>query len=162
MKHGPSGQWRREGALALLVAAAERALHGLDVASASVSVWEREERRLRTLVNVGLLGRGEQHLPTEEVYPVDTFPSLVRLLERRTPYCLGHGDAADISSASLVASLGKDTQAAAPIAWRSEVWGALWVATMLGGRPLTAGHIPRVVGAANDVARALDAAAAAV
>ena len=61
----------------------------------------------------------------------------------------------------LVASLGKDTQAAAPIAWRSEVWGALWVATMPGGRPLTAGHIPRVVGAANDVARALDAAAAA-
>jgi hypothetical protein len=161
MEEGASELWRREAALAILAAAAERALRGLDVASASVSVWEREAGRLRTLVNVGLLGQGEQHLPAEEVYPVDTFPSLVRLLEQRTPYCLGHGDTIDVSSASLVASLGKDTQAAAPIARRSEVWGALWVATMPGGRPLIADDLPRVVRAANEIARALDEAAAA-
>ena len=161
MEEGASGQWRREATLEILAAAAERALRGLDVASASVSIWEREAGCLRTLVNVGLLGPGEQHLPADEVYPVDTFPSLVRLLEERTPYCLGHGDPTDVSSASLVASLGKDTQAAAPIAWRSEVWGALWVATMPGGRPLTANDIPRVVRAANEIARALDDAAAA-
>ena len=161
MEEGASGQWRREATLEILAAAAERALRGLDVASASVSVWEREAGRLRTLVNVGLLGPGEQQRPADEVYPVDTFPSLVRLLEQRTPYCLGHGDPTDVSSASLVASLGKDTQASAPIAWRSEVWGALWVATMPGGRPLTADDIPRVVRAANEIARALDDAAAA-
>ena len=161
MAEGASGDWRGDAGLAILAAAAERALRGLDVASASVSIWEREAGCLRTLVNVGLLGPGEEHLPADEVYPVDTFPSLVRLLEQRTPYCLGHGDPTDVSSASLVASLGKDTQAAAPIAWRSEVWGSLWVATMPGGRPLTADDIPRVVRAANEIARALDDAAAA-
>ena len=161
MNSAASVHWRREGTLAVLAAAAERALRGLDVASASVSIWEREERRLRTLVNVGLLGRGEQHLPAEEVYPVDTFPALVRLLEQRTPYWFGRGVPTDVSSASLAAALGKDTQAAAPIAWRSEVWGALWVATMPGGRPLAAGDLPRVVRAANEVARVLDDAAAA-
>ena len=42
MEEGASGQWRRDAALAILAAAAERALRGLDVASASFSVWERE------------------------------------------------------------------------------------------------------------------------
>ena len=45
-----------------------------------------------------------------------TFPALVTLLERRTPYCFGRGDRVDVSSASLAARLGKETQGAAPIA----------------------------------------------
>ena len=66
-----------------------------------------------------------------------------------------------MSSASLAVSLGKDTQGAAPIAWRGEVWGSLWVASVPGGRPLTTADIPRIVRAANEIARQLDDIAAA-
>ena len=153
--------WRRDAAREAFAAAAERARLTLGVGSASISVWERERNCLRTLVNAGVLGPGEEPRPEEELYPVHTFPALVTLLERRTPYCFGPGDRVDVSSASLAASLGKDTQAAAPVSWRGEVWGSLWVATVPGDRPLGRGDIPRVVRAANDVARVLDGVAAA-
>ena len=152
--------WGGDPAYEVLAAAAERARRALGVDTASISVWERERGSLRTLVNTGLLAPAEEARPADEVYPVDSFPALVTLLERRTPYCFGLGDPVDVSSASLAASLGRETQAAAPIAWRGEVWGSLWVASVPGGRRLTAGDIPRVVRAANEIARLLDDVAA--
>ena len=140
-----------------LAAEAYRVRAQLDVASVSISVWEREQGLLRTLVNTGTLSPAEHERPTDEVYPVHTFPALVTLLERRTPYCFGLGDRVDVSSASLAASLGKETQAAAPISVRGEVWGALWVATLPGDRPLTRSDLPRLVRAANEIARVLAA-----
>jgi hypothetical protein len=137
-----------------LEAEGERARVALGVTLASISVWERGEGILRTIVNVGELG-GAETRPAHEIYPVHTFPALVTLLERRTPYCFGHGDRVDVASASLVASLGLDTQAAAPITIRGEVWGSLWVATAPVSRPLSAADVPRVVRAANEIARAV-------
>ena len=148
--------WCSGAAREVFAAAAERIRASLGVDTVSISVWERERGCLRTLVNAGELGPGEQPRPDDEAYPVHTFPALVTLLERRTPFCFGLGDPVDVSSASLAASLGKETQAAAPIAWRSAVWGSLWVASVPGGRPLTAGDVPRLVRAANEVARLLD------
>ena len=37
------------------------------------------------------------------------------------------------------------------------MWGSLWAATVVGERELRTGDIPRVVRAANDVARVLSA-----
>lgn len=136
---------------------AARIRRALGVASASISVWEREAGVLRTLVNTGALAPGEEARPAEETYPVHTFPALVTLLEGRRPFCFGPGDAVDVSSASLAASLGRETQAAAPITVRGEVWGSLWVSTAPGERPLTTADVPRVVRAANEVARVLTA-----
>ena len=153
-------QWRGDAAREAFAAAAERACLTLGVASVSIGVWERERGCLRTVVNAGKLGPGEEPWPDDEVYPVHTFPALVTLLERRTPYCFGLGDRVDVSSASLAARLGKETQGAAPIAWRGEVWGSLWVSTLPGERPLATADIPRIVRAANEVARVLDEIAA--
>jgi hypothetical protein len=161
MSTRPPPPLRGDAALVVLAAAAERARLVLGVDSASISEWEREHGCLRTRVNAGVLGPGEERRPTDEVYPVHTFPALVTLLEKRTPYCFGHGDPVDVSSASLAASLGKDTHAAAPISLRGQVWGSLWVASVPGGRPLARGDIPRIVRAANGIARVLDDAAAA-
>ena len=141
--------------LEILAAEAERVRRSLGVASASVGVWEREAGLLRTLVNTGALASGERTRPAGETYPVHTFPALVSLLEGRRPYCFGLGDPVDISSASLAASLGKETQAAAPISVHGAVWGSLWVATLPGDRPLSQADLPRVVRAANEIARAL-------
>jgi hypothetical protein len=139
-----------------LEAEAERVRRALGAAIASISVWEREKELLRTVVNVGELGHGTEARPADEVYPVLSFPALVTLLERRTPYLFGIGDRVDVASASLVASLGLETQAAAPIALRGEVWGSLWVATEPGSRPLSGGDLPAVVRAANELARVLE------
>ena len=139
-----------------LEAEGERAVLALGATLGSISVWERDAGVLRTIVNVGAIG-GSEARPAAEIYPVHSFPALVTLLERRTPYCFGHGDLIDVSSASLVASLRMETQAAAPISLRGEVWGSLWVATAPGTRPLSSADLPRVVRAANEIARALDA-----
>ena len=152
--HGPDG-WRTDAALDVLHEEAERVRRALDVAVASISVWERGLGLLRTLVNADVLGAGTEAKPLSEVYPVDSFPALARLLEQHVPYCFGHGDPVDVSSASLAASLGMDTQASAPITLRGEVWGSLWVATTPGGRRLTTADLPRIVRAANEVARVL-------
>jgi hypothetical protein len=115
----------------------------------------------RTPVNAGTLSPADREPPADEVYPVHTFPALVTLLERRTPYCFGLGDRIDVSSASLAALLGKETQAAAPITVRGEVWGSLWVATLPGDRPLAQADLPRIVRGAHEVARLLTALLAA-
>ena len=156
---GLSAQWRGDAARDVLAAAAERARLALGVASVSVGVWDRERGCLVTLVNAGMLGPGEEPRPDDEMYPVHTFPALVTLLERRMPYCFGPADRVDVSSASLAARLGKESQGAAPIAWRGEVWGSLWVATVPGERLLSAADVPRIVRAANEIARVLDDAA---
>lgn len=155
-----SAHWRGEAARDVLAAAAERVRLGLGVASVSIGVWDREQGSLFTLVNAGVLGPGEVPRPDDEIYPVHTFPALVTLLEKRTPYCFGPGDRVDVSSASLAARLGKESQCAAPIARRGEVWGSLWVATMPGERPLSTADVPRVVRAANELARVLEDTAA--
>jgi len=146
---------RSDATIDSLAAEAERVRAALGVASASISVWERDQGLLRTLVNTGTLSPAERERPADEVYPVHTFPALVTLLERRTPYCFGLGDRVDVSSASLAASLGRETQAAAPISMRGEVWGSLWVATLPGDRPLSQADLPRIVRAAQKIARVL-------
>jgi hypothetical protein len=57
--------------------------------------------------------------------------------------------------------LGKETQAAAPITVRGEVWGSLWVATLPGDRPLARADLPRIGRGAHEVARLLTALLAA-
>ena len=154
-------QAQQEQMLDSLADGAERVRRTLGVATASVSVWERDAGLLRTVVNTGTLAPGEHERPTEETYPVHTFPALVSLLEGRTPYCFGLGDRVDVSSASLAARLGKETQAAAPISVHGEVWGSLWVATLPGDRPLERTDLPRIVRAANELARLVAACLAA-
>jgi hypothetical protein len=138
-----------------LEAECERARRALDAAIGSVSVWERDAGILRTVINTGDVGP-EETRPGDEIYPVHSFPALVTLLEGRTPYCFGHDDDVDVSSASLVASLGLETQAAAPITLRGEVWGSLWLATAPGARGLSTADLPRIVRAANEISRALE------
>ena len=158
-------RWRSERAVAPRGGAgdprggAERALRGLDVASASVSVWEREERRLRTLVNVGLLG------------PASSSPGRRGLSRRHVPVARQAARARTRTASATATRPTSPRRASSRRSARTprrradrlaqRGLGSLWVATMPGGRPLTAGDIPRVVRAANEVARALDDAAAA-
>src|SRR5690242_8787372 len=64
---------------------AEQALLALDAASVSISRWE-PETQVRTLINVGTLGTGEQRWPEAEIYDVRDDGPVMSLLRHGQPY----------------------------------------------------------------------------
>ena len=67
----------------LVELSAESARRALDAAALSISRWDRESGVLRTLVNVGLLGPGEQRFPEDETYSLGDWPAMTALVEDR-------------------------------------------------------------------------------
>jgi hypothetical protein len=57
------GEHRSDATIDTLAAEAERVRAALGVASASISVWERDQGLLRTLVNTGMLSPAERERP---------------------------------------------------------------------------------------------------
>src|SRR5215210_7711156 len=72
-----AGAHRLEEVLEL---AAERSLAAVNGASLSISRWEAEHGVLRTLVNVGDLSPWEERFPANELYSVEEYPALQRLM----------------------------------------------------------------------------------
>src|SRR4051794_35538111 len=72
-----AGAHRLEEVLEL---AAERSLAAVGGASLSISRWDAESGALRTLVNVGDLADWEERFPAHEVYSVEDYPALRRLM----------------------------------------------------------------------------------
>ncbi|WP_432102362.1 diguanylate cyclase domain-containing protein [Streptomyces sp. bgisy091] len=64
-------------------AAALGACEALSGTFAALSVWEREQGRLRVLVNVGERAEGEDEFPESESYPVHQFPEITEFLHER-------------------------------------------------------------------------------
>jgi GAF domain-containing protein len=137
--------------LALLADRAERVRRTLRAACASVSCWEREQDRLRTLVNVGVLEPEEKPFPAEEVYPLDTFPATRALLYHGRPYV----DPPDVASTAVLAHLGLGSQAAVAVVVDGRVWGELWAATEAGGRTLEADDVLALTRGAEALGRLL-------
>lgn len=65
---------------------AEQTLTALDTASFSISRWERQRGVLRTLINVGALGPGEERWPSDEEHPLDYDRYVTGLLRQGRPY----------------------------------------------------------------------------
>src|SRR4051794_21192990 len=95
----------------LLIAEAERARLAVGADCAAISHWERDGDILRVLVNVGILRPQYERLPADEVYPLDSFPAVARLLRAQIAYL----DPGDVASAALVAGQGYVSHAAVPI-----------------------------------------------
>src|SRR3954453_8716502 len=77
-----AGAHRLEEVLEL---AAERSLAAVNGASLSISRWDADKGELRTLVNVGDLSPWEERLPAHEVYSVEEYPALRRMMEENEP-----------------------------------------------------------------------------
>ena len=93
----PESELRALIAVAGAVAAAHRLEDVLEVvaeetrrvvgaSSVSISRWEREHDRVRTLINVGELGPGEERFPTGETYELADYPLAARLLRDGESY----------------------------------------------------------------------------
>src|SRR6185437_7042013 len=65
---------------------AEQTRAALGAASFSISRWERERGVLRTMINVGERGPGEERWQTEEEYPLADYRDVTELLGQGRPY----------------------------------------------------------------------------
>jgi diguanylate cyclase (GGDEF)-like protein len=130
-----AGAYRLEEVLEL---AAERALEALGGASLAISRWDRDAGVVRTLVNVGELGPGEERFPKDETYSVDDYPSVVRVIrEGRSSLAAVDDPETDEAQRELLKRLGKETSLSVPMVFRGEPWGELWVTTVPGAPRLT-------------------------
>jgi diguanylate cyclase (GGDEF)-like protein len=110
----------------VLEAIAHHTLSALDAASVSISRWERDEDVLRTLINVGKLGPGEEPWPENETYPVDNDRRIIRLLRQGLPYIYSI-DAEHPDTSSLLYTVEKESEVAVPVMHNDVMWGELYV-----------------------------------
>jgi diguanylate cyclase (GGDEF)-like protein len=127
-----AGAHRLEEVLEL---AAERSLEALGHSSLAISRWDMEKGIVRTLVNVGELGPGEERFPENETYSVEDYPSM-GLAMREGGSSLGAIDDPDSDPAhrELLKRLGKESSLCVPMMLHGEPWGELEVMSAP-GRP---------------------------
>ena len=118
--------------------AASRACEAVGAASLSISRWEVQGQVLRTLVNVGDLGPGEERHPEDEIYRLDEYDQLRAIIER------GHDwrssiDDEDIHprERELLTRLGKAHATGVGIRLGGMPWGELWAARRADQPPFT-------------------------
>ena len=125
-----AGAHRLEDVLEL---AAERSLSALGGASLAISRWDMEAGVVRTLVNVGDLGPGEERFPKDETYSVEDYPSMGKVM-REGGSSLGAIDDPNTEPAhrELLLRLGKESSLSVPMMLGGEPWGELEVMTAPG------------------------------
>jgi diguanylate cyclase (GGDEF)-like protein len=117
----------------VLELAAERSLEALGAASLSIGRWE--EGWIVTLVNVGRLGPGEERRPADERYPLDQYPTTLRVLSSGGMMVAAVDDPhTDPAHRDLLRQLEKESSLTVPIVIEGETWGELW-ATSDAGQP---------------------------
>lgn len=138
----------------VLELAATEAMKALEASAVSLSVWERELGRLRTLVNVGELSPGEAAFPVEEVYPLGEFPTEHEALLTGLPYVaqLGSLDQLLPPAVALLAQLGKGSALGVPIHLDGRVWGELYAARVASLEPFTSEDFDFAIAVAFQVA----------
>jgi diguanylate cyclase (GGDEF)-like protein len=127
-----AGAHRLEEVLEL---AAERALEALGGSSLAISRWEQDAGVVRTLVNVGELGPGEERFPKDETYSVEDYPSMgLALREGGSSLAAIDDPDSDPAQRELLKRLGKEASLSVPMMLHGEPWGELEVMTAP-GRP---------------------------
>jgi diguanylate cyclase (GGDEF)-like protein len=130
-----AGAHRLEDVLEL---GAERALEALGGSSLAISRWDMESGVVRTLVNVGDLGPGEERFPEDETYSVHDYPSVVTVIrEGGSSLAVVDDPETDEAQRELLKRLGKESSLSVPLIFRGEAWGELWVTSAPGAPRLT-------------------------
>jgi diguanylate cyclase (GGDEF)-like protein len=115
----------------LIEAVAETAREILAADSLSISEVDEERKVLRTLINVGRLGPGEQRWPLDETYRIDDFPDSLGFLVGRPVRRLTtvvDDPEAEPAEVQLLRSLDKRSSLQTSIVVEGRIWGELWAA----------------------------------
>jgi len=140
----------------VLELAAERSLEAIDAASLSISRWHPETGILQTLVNVGDLGPGEERFPTDEVYSVEDFPSLNRLISGFESALTAVDDPdSDPAGRAVLERLGKESSLSVPMLLKGKPWGELDAMTAPGQPRLTRQDVEFLRAIADQLAGAI-------
>ena len=143
----------------MLELAAEEALNAVDAASLSVSRWDRDNELLRTLINVGELGPGEERFPEDETYAIAEHPQLQRMLRNGEPYFNAVDDpTCDSKAVAILRSLDKESDVAVPIVTEGESWGEVWASTSIGQPRFRASDVQFLQAIAGQLAIAIERA----
>lgn len=114
----------------LLRVALEESRRIAGAASASLERWDRESGLIRTMINVGDLGPGEEMFPVDETYPIDAYDGAMRSLVEGLPVIATRDDAdAMPGEVELLVRLHKGSLAAIPLFLEDRIWGQLWFST---------------------------------
>jgi diguanylate cyclase (GGDEF)-like protein len=136
--------------------AAEEALRAVGAASLTVDRWDRERNVLRTLINVGRLGPGQERFPDDEVHPVEGSALLEKLLLHGQPYFNAIDDPSrDSRSVELLKQVEKDSLVAVAVMVEGETWGEVWASTAPGEPRFRAGDIRFLEAIAGQLAIAI-------
>ena len=124
----------------VLDAVGEQACKVLRAAGISISRWEPEHDRMRTLINAGELTPGDVERPASETWAPSALDRA--LVERGRPYvvALDQPDLPDDERAYL-ARIGRGSVLAAPIRFDNTVWGVLEAFSDVGAPPFTSSHV---------------------
>ncbi len=107
--------------------------------SVSISRWEREHDRVRTLINVGELGPGEERFPTGETYELADYPLAARLLRDGESYVVSRGDdGLGPADRQLLDALDKGSYIGVPVIFDGRTWGKLEAFANVGAVPVHA------------------------
>ncbi|MGH2848432.1 MAG: diguanylate cyclase domain-containing protein, partial [Thermoleophilaceae bacterium] len=143
----------------VLELAAEEARAAIGAASLSVSRWEREGGALRTIINVGALGTGEERYPAGEVYALGDDAAARRLLREGTAYFNAVDDnGLDPWCAARLRRLGKESEVGVPILVEGEAWGEVYATTAPGQPRFRSGDVRFLEAVAGQLALAIERA----
>ena len=113
----------------ILEIAANEARTAIGASSLSVDRWHRDPNILRTIINTGELGPGEERYPSNEIYALADDPCALSVLLNHVPYSSSLDDPTlDPVEREILAGFGKHSVCAAPIVFGGEAWGQLWAA----------------------------------
>ena len=111
----------------LLRVMASEGRKALEASTASLSVWERERGRMRTLVNDGDLGPDEFPDPVDEIYLLSDHPLAQRMVTDGVGYVQTVGDPdGDAKIDQVLRREGKHSCLALPVLFEGRIWGELW------------------------------------
>ena len=163
----PESELRALIAVAAAVAAAHRLEDVLEVvaeetcrvvgaSSVSISRWDREHDSVRTLINVGELGPGEERFPTDETYALADYPLAARLLAQSESYVISRGDEKlGPHDRQLLDALDKGSYIGVPVIFDGHTWGKLETFANVGATPFTRRHVPFLEAIAGQVGAAI-------
>jgi diguanylate cyclase (GGDEF)-like protein len=140
----------------VLQVVAEETRRVVGASSVSISRWEREHDRVRTLINVGDLGPDEERFPTSETYELADYPLAAQLLRDGSSYVISRGDR-DLGEhdRQLLEALDKCSYIGVPVIFDGRTWGKLEAFANAGGVPFTHRHVPFLEAIAGQVGAAI-------
>ena len=126
----------------LMTVMAREGLDALDASGVSLSIWERDRGRVRTIVNHGEGNEDRLDLPTEEVYLLAQEEATRRLLTEGVGYTLSLDDVdGDPGVRAVLDELGKQSCLAVPVVAEGRVWGELFATRTASQPPFVAADL---------------------